>query len=135
MSDQTSGLGRDDRLTEIMRKHMIGAVFMPLARHDPGLDWVFVLNKDVSTSTIPVDGTALSLLENNYPEVGGDRYVGFTFAGARKFCEHYRLIDFRQQVELHRLLDTLAMRHGATHEIFEARQTLSWLHNKKVQLL
>ncbi len=137
MSDELSMTPAEQQLAEIV-KRIMGAprpsIFMPFARYELSLDWIIVLNKDVSTSMIPVPPTGLCLLQDNHPQPNQDQYVGFVFEGAKPFCETYQLFVSHHQVDLHRILDTLALRHSRMPQIFEARQTLRWLQNKRVLL-
>ena len=59
--------------------------FNPVAYYDENLDCVRVLVRDCSITETRINEN-LTLLEDNYPEKGEARYVGFSIKGAKHFC-------------------------------------------------
>jgi len=59
--------------------------FKPVAYYDEDLDCIRVVVRECSTTEVRIN-RALTLLEDNFPNAGDDKFVGFNIKGVRYFC-------------------------------------------------
>ncbi len=83
--------------------------FRPCAFFDSGLDCIRVLTRDCSVTEERVNDW-LTVLVDNYPAPGVNRFVGFTIKGVRHFCREYGLRRSSGPIRLGSLLDALIAR-------------------------
>ncbi len=79
--------------------------FRPCAFFDDRLDCIRVIARDCSVLEVRVNET-LTVLVDNYPETGQNRYVGFTVKGARHFCQQHGF-DLATPIKVSELLDAV----------------------------
>lgn len=79
--------------------------FRPCAWFDERLDCIRVVARDCSILERRFDGR-FTVLEDNYPESGQFKVVGFTIKGARHFCESHGL-DLSTPIRMAALLDAI----------------------------
>ena len=113
--------------------------FKPCAVYDSGRDIIHVITRECSVSEVEGIMSILTLLEAKHPMRNRYGHVGFNFFKARRFCAEHNLLDGQGFVDLHRILDQLALmqENGEFGRvIFMARQSLYQLFpNTKVQLV
>ena len=93
------------RLAELVRAALgdrADKPFQPFALYHKELDQIWVQIRDASALHVWVNGV-LTLIEDNYPEEGEDKDIGFTLDPVQRLCRHYGLST--EQVEIRQLLD------------------------------
>ena len=137
MSDRLT-LSQIDRISKLTRDQFPHVLkpFKPCAIYKPGLDMVQVLTRDCSVTAVSVIMNVLDILVFNDPENEKVDNVGFTFSPARQLCTEWGIIDGRGFVNLHHILDRLALRRADDAQgesIFTARQSLYELSDTRVR--
>lgn len=79
--------------------------FRACAYYDDRLDCIRVVARDCSVLETRIN-KVLTVLEDNYYEESGKRYVGFTVKGARHFCNEHGM-NTSMPVSITKLLDAL----------------------------
>jgi hypothetical protein len=85
------------------------AEFRPCAFFDNRLDCIRVFTRDCSVTEERIN-ERLTVLVDNYPEPGVNRYVGFSIKGVRHFCQEIGL-GWNASVKLSMLLDALIVKY------------------------
>jgi hypothetical protein len=100
-----------DELTSAVKRVFPTEVteFRPCAFFDNGLDCIRVFTRDCSVTEERVNDW-LTVLVDNYPVPGVNRFVGFTIKGVRHFCQEYGLQNRSGPIRLGGLLDALIAR-------------------------
>jgi len=100
---------------------------------------VHVITRDCRVREVTGIMNVLTLLETKHSMRWRDKHVGFNFFPARRFCVAHNLLDSQGFVDLHRILDQLALMQENEEfgeVIFTARQSLYQLFpNTKIQLV
>lgn len=97
------------------------------------LNTVVVVVRDCNTCHVRIND-GLTLMEDNYPEPGEDKYAGFEVHATPKFYEHEGLL-FDGQIDLNRVLDLLARRFpNNLSEVGICRRLLEKLKTTNVEL-
>src|SRR5690349_16367339 len=94
MDDDSVPLSEQERrLAELVLAFMgdrIHEPFEPFVTYDRPMDRIWVLTRDCSICEVSVGGV-LILLENNYPEEGQEKCVGFAIEPAQRFYRQRNL--------------------------------------------
>jgi len=96
-----------EELAEQVRAAFSGKLgkFRPCAFFDDRLDCIRVITRDCSILETRIN-ECITVLEDNYPESGEKRYVGFTIKGARHFCREHNF-NLATPIEMSALLDAI----------------------------
>ena len=107
--------------------------FRPVAFWHKELNTIIVIVSDCSTCHVRVND-GLTLMEDNYPEPGEDKYAGFEVHATPNFYEHEGLLS-GGRVDLNRVLDMLARRFtNNLPEVGICRRLLEKLGTTPVEL-
>lgn len=107
--------------------------FRPVAFWHRELDTIIVVVRDCSTCHVRIND-GLTLMEDNYPELGENKYAGFEVHATPKFYESEGLLS-DGKVELNRVLDMLTRRfQNNLPEVGICRRFLDSLETTTIEL-